>query len=87
LQARQLNSDNKPCDADRNKLVFAPGEADTGASDSGYPDPNTEDEEPAIELEKWIFNAIELRIYKNNVLVAEQIVKKGAKKAQVFKEG
>jgi hypothetical protein len=52
LQARRLNSDNKPCDADGNKLVFALGEADTGASDSSYPDPNTEDEEPAIELEK-----------------------------------
>jgi hypothetical protein len=55
-----LNSDNKPCDADGNELVFAPREADTSASDSGYPDPNAEDEELAIELEKWILNAIKL---------------------------
>jgi len=67
--------------------VFAPREADTGASDGGYPDPNAEDEEPAIELEKWILNAIKLWIRKNNVLVAERMVKKGAKKAQIFKEG
>jgi hypothetical protein len=87
LRARRLNSDNKPCDADGNELVFAPGEADTGASDGGYPDPDAEDEEPTIELEKWILNAIEHRIRKNNVLVAERMVKKGAKKAQVFKEG
>ena len=88
LRARPLNSDNKPCDADGNELVFAAGEVDTGASDGGYPNPNTEeDEEPAIELEKWILNAIELRIRKNNVLVARRMVKKGAKKAQVFKEG
>jgi hypothetical protein len=78
LQARRLNSNNKPCDVDGNELVFAPGEADAGASDSGYLDPNAEeDEEPAIEL----------RIRKNNVLVAERMVKKGAKKSQVFKEG
>jgi hypothetical protein len=61
LQARRLNSDNKPCDADGNELVFALGEADASASDSSYLDPNAEeDEEPAIELEKWILNAIEL---------------------------
>jgi hypothetical protein len=65
-----LNLDNKPCDADGNELVFAPKEADAGASDSGYLDPNAEDEEPAIKLEKWILNAIELWIRKNNVLVA-----------------
>jgi hypothetical protein len=88
LRARPLNSDNKPCDADGNELVFAAGEVDTSASDGGYPDPNAEeDEEPAIELEKWILNAIELRIRKNNVLVARRMVKKGAKKARVFKEG
>jgi hypothetical protein len=60
LRARRLNSDNKPCDANGNELLFAPREADTSASDGGYPDLNAEDEEPAIELEKWILNAIEL---------------------------
>jgi hypothetical protein len=81
LQARKLNLDNKPCNANRNELVFALKEADAGASDSGYLDLNAEDEEPAIELKKWILNAIKLWIRKNNVLVAQQMVKKGAKKA------
>jgi hypothetical protein len=60
LQARKLNLDNKPYDVDGNELVFALKEADAGASDSSYLDLNTEDEEPAIELKKWILNAIKL---------------------------
>jgi hypothetical protein len=61
LQARLLNSNNKPCNANRNELVFAAGEVDTSASNSGYLDLDAEeDEESAIELEKWIVNAIEL---------------------------
>jgi hypothetical protein len=80
-----LNSDNKPCDANRNELVFA-NSVDTSASNSGYLDldPNLDadaDARLAIKLEKWIINAIELWICKNNVLVAARIVKKGAKKA------
>ena len=90
-----MNSNNKPCDADGNKLVFA-NSVDTSASDGGYLDLDLDadadadanadvdvdaDAGPAIELEKWIINAIELRIRKNNVLVAARIVKKGAKKA------
>jgi hypothetical protein len=60
LRARLLNADNKPCDANRNELVFI-NDIDTGASDSGYSDldPNA-DEGPAIELEKWILTAIKL---------------------------
>jgi hypothetical protein len=53
LQAKLLNSDNKPCNTDRNELVFTAREADTGASDSGYLDPNAEEgEESAIKLKK-----------------------------------
>jgi hypothetical protein len=50
LQAKQLNLDNKPYDANRNKLVFALREADISASNSGYLDLNVKDEEPAIKL-------------------------------------
>lgn len=70
LRARPLNVDNKLCDADRDELVFANG-VDTGASDGGYPDLDPDldadadaDAGLAIELEKWIINAIELRIRK-----------------------
>jgi hypothetical protein len=84
-----LNANNKPCDQAGNELVFAEGEVDTGASDGGYPDldESLRDELEQPELEKWILNAIEERIRKNNVLVARRMVNKTAKKAQVFKEG
>jgi hypothetical protein len=84
-----LNANNKPCDQAGNELVFAKGEVDTGASDGGYPnlDKSLRDELEQLELEKWILNAIEERICKNNVLVARKMVNKTAKKAQVFKEG
>ena len=86
-----MNLNNKPCDADGNELVFAEGEIDTGASDGGYSDAEDEDEDEdsgqQIELDKWILNAIELRVRKNNLLVAGRMAKKGAKNAQVFKEG
>ena len=69
LHARRLNSNNKPCDIDRNELVFAEGEIDTGASAGGYSD--TEDgEEDDTELEECILTAIELQVCKNNVIVA-----------------
>jgi hypothetical protein len=82
-----LNIDNKLCDANRNKLVFV-NSINTSASNSSYLDldPNA-DKGPDIKLEKWILTAIKLRICKNNVLFAERIVKRSAKKAQVFKEG
>jgi hypothetical protein len=88
LQARPLNPDNKPCDADGNELVFLDG-VDTGASDGGYPeldaDAESPDNEPdGPELEKWILNAIEERVRKNNVLVAGRMVRRVAKKAQIF---
>jgi hypothetical protein len=89
LQAWPLNSDNKPCDADRNKLVFLDG-VDTSASNSGYPEldadtesPNNEPDGP--ELKKWILTAIEERVRKNNVLVAGRMLQRVAKKAQIFK--
>jgi hypothetical protein len=47
-----LNSNNKPCDADGNELVFAEGEIDTGASDSRYSDAEDEDDGQQIELDK-----------------------------------
>jgi hypothetical protein len=48
-----LNSDNKPYDADGNELVFDAREVDTSAGNSGYLDPNVEeDKKLAIELEK-----------------------------------
>jgi hypothetical protein len=87
LRARPLNSDNKPCDADGNELVFPDG-MDSGASDSGYPELDAEspDDEPnGPELEKWILTAIEERVRKNNILVAGRMVKKATKKAQIFK--
>jgi hypothetical protein len=94
LQARLLNTDNKPCDANGNELVFAAGEVDTSASDSGYPYPDEEDDNKAslknrmaVEVKKCIINAIELWVRQNNLLVAARMVKKGAKKAQVFKQG
>jgi hypothetical protein len=88
LQARLLNSDNKPCNADRNELVF-PDSVDTGASDSGYPELDTDTESPdnepdRPELEKWILTAIEERVCKNNILVAGRMVQQVAKKAQIF---
>ena len=64
---------------------------DTGASDGGYPEldadvdvesPNNEPD--GLELEKWILNAIEERVRKNNVLVAGRMVQRVAKKAQIF---
>ena len=62
---------------------------DTSASDSGYPEldadtesPNNEPDGP--ELEKWILNAIEERVRKNNVLVTGRMVQRVAKKAQIF---
>jgi hypothetical protein len=66
-----LNVENKLCDRDGNKLVFATGEVDTSASDGSYLDPNADtnvdvdvdvdaDAELDIELEKWIINAIKL---------------------------
>jgi hypothetical protein len=84
-----LNANNKPCDRAGNELVFAEGEVDTGASDGGYPnlDESLKDELEQLKLKKWILNAIEERIRKNNVLVARKIVNKTSKKAQVFKEG
>ena len=82
-----MNSNNKPCNADRNELVFAEGEIDTSASNSRYSDAEDKDDRQQIELNKWILNAIELQVYKNNLLVAGRIAKKEAKNAQVFKEG
>ena len=87
LQARPLNSDNKPCDADGNELVF-PDSVDSNASDSGYPEldvesPNNKPNGP--KLEKWILTAIEEWVRKNNILVAGRMVKKATKKAQIFK--
>jgi hypothetical protein len=69
--------------------VFAKGEVDTSASNSGYLDldESLEDKLEQLELEKWILNAIKERIRKNNVLVARRMVNKTSKKAQVFKEG
>jgi hypothetical protein len=68
--------------------VFLDG-VDTSASDGGYPEldadaesPNNEPDGP--ELEKWILNAIEERVRKNNVLVAGRMVRRVAKKAQIF---
>jgi hypothetical protein len=62
-----LNADNKLCNANRNKLVFAAREVDTSASDSGYPDLDEEDDNKAslknrmaVKVEKCIINAIEL---------------------------
>jgi hypothetical protein len=78
-----LNLDNKLCNANRNKLVFA-NSVDTSANDGGYLDLDLDadaDVELAIKLKKWIINAIKLWICKNNVLVAARIMKKGAKKA------
>jgi hypothetical protein len=86
LRARPLNEKNEPCDASGTALVFANG-VDDGASDTGYPNPDTELLEDAPEFEKLILNAIEERIRKNNVLVASRMVKKTTKKAQIFKEG
>ena len=54
---------------------------DNNASDTRYPDPNTESLEDALELEKLILNAIEEQIQKNNVLVVSRMVKKTTKKA------
>jgi hypothetical protein len=79
-----LNTDNKLYNTNRNKLVFAAGEVDTSTSNSSYPDPDKEDNN---KVEKYIINTIELRVYQNNLLVAARIVKKRAKKAQVFKQG
>jgi hypothetical protein len=47
-----LNANNKPCNQARNELVFAKGEVDTGASDSGYLDLNEslKDELEQLEL-------------------------------------
>jgi hypothetical protein len=39
-----------------------------------------------LELKQFILLAIKERICKNNVLVVAKIVKKGTKKAQIFKE-
>jgi len=75
-----LNKKNKPCDASRTALVFA-NSVDNNASDTRYPDPNTESLEDALELEKLILNAIEEQIQKNNVLVVSRMVKKTTKKA------
>jgi hypothetical protein len=89
LQARLLNPDNKPCDTDKNELVFLDS-IDTSTSDGGYPELDTDTESPnnepdRPELEKWILTAIEERVCKNNILVAGRIVCRTAKKAQIFK--
>jgi hypothetical protein len=83
-----LNSDNKPCNVDGNKLVFLDG-VDTSASNGGYPKLDADTESPDNEpngpkLEKWILTAIEERVRKNNILVAGRMVQRVAKKAQIF---
>ena len=50
LQARPLNSNNKPCDINGNELVFAEGEIDTGASAGGYSE-DEDDEDQNYENE------------------------------------
>jgi hypothetical protein len=88
LQARLLNSDNKPCNIDGTNLVF-PDSVDSSASDSGYLELDVDAELPKNEngpnLKKWILTAIEERVCKNNILVAGRMVKKTAKNAQIFK--
>jgi hypothetical protein len=85
LRARPLNSENQPCDANGDALVFANG-VDTGASDGGYSD-DVEEANTNAELDEFILTALEQRIRKNNILVAARMVKKTAKKVQIFKEG
>ena len=62
-----MNVDNKLCDANRNELVFAAREVDTSASNSGYLDPDKEDNNKAslknriaVKVKKCIINAIKL---------------------------
>jgi hypothetical protein len=78
-----MNANNKPCDQARNELVFAKGEVDTSASNSGYLDPNEslENKLEQLELKTWILNAIKERIRKNNALVARRMARKTSKKA------
>jgi hypothetical protein len=83
-----LNPENQPCDANGDALVFA-NRVDTGASDGGYPD-DIEEADAYMdkpELEEFILTALEQHIRKNNILIAAGMVKKTAKKAQIFKEG
>jgi hypothetical protein len=81
-----LNKKNKPCDASRTALVFA-NSMDNSASNTRYPNPDTELLKDVLELEKLILNAIKKQIRKNNVLVASRMVKKTTKKAHDFKKG
>jgi hypothetical protein len=65
--------------------VFLYG-VDTSASDSGYPELDVDTESPNDEpdgpkLEKWILNAIDERVRKNNVLIAGRMVRRGCQKA------
>jgi hypothetical protein len=67
LQARLLNANNKLCNANKNKLVFAAREVNTSASNSSYLDPNKEDNNKAslknriaVKVKKYIINAIKL---------------------------
>jgi hypothetical protein len=83
-----LNLENQPCNTNSNTLVFA-NRVDTGTSNSSYPD-NIEEADTNIDkpkLEEFIFTVLKQYIYKNNIFVAARIVKKTAKKAQIFKEG
>jgi hypothetical protein len=62
-----LNANNKLCNANRNKLVFAAREVDTSVSDSSYLDLDKEDNNKAslknkivVKVKKCIINAIKL---------------------------
>ena len=72
LKARLLNANNKLCNSNSKELVFL-NNVDTSASNSGYPELDSESHNnrpDALKLEKWILTAIEERVCKNNVLVA-----------------
>ena len=62
---------------------------DSGAWDGGYPEldaesPNNEPNGPG--LEKWILTAIEERVRKNNVLVADRMVESATKRPRFSRE-